>query len=64
MAQFFEIHPDNPQARLLKQAVALLARGDILAVPPTRVTRWSANSTTKPPPTACAAYAGWTTNTT
>ncbi|MFI5444349.1 L-threonylcarbamoyladenylate synthase [Polaromonas sp. UC242_47] len=33
MAQFFEIHPDNPQARLLKQAVALLARGDILAVP-------------------------------
>lgn len=33
MAQFFEVHPDNPQARLLKQAVALLARGDILAVP-------------------------------
>ncbi len=33
MAQFFEIHPDNPQTRLLKQAVALLARGDIVAVP-------------------------------
>ena len=33
MAQFFELHPDNPQIRLLKQAVALLARGDILAVP-------------------------------
>jgi tRNA threonylcarbamoyl adenosine modification protein (Sua5/YciO/YrdC/YwlC family) len=33
MAQFFEIHPDNPQARLLKQAVALLARGAIVAVP-------------------------------
>ena len=33
MAQFFEVHPDNPQQRLLKQAVALLARGEILAVP-------------------------------
>lgn len=33
MAQFFEVHPDNPQLRLLKQAVALLARGDVIAVP-------------------------------
>ena len=33
MAQFFEVHPDNPQARLLKQAVALLEKGGILAVP-------------------------------
>lgn len=33
MAQYFELHPDNPQARLLKQAVALLDRGEILAVP-------------------------------
>ena len=33
MAQFFEVHPDNPQARLLKQAVALLEKGEILAVP-------------------------------
>ncbi len=33
MAQFFDIHPDNPQARLLKQGVALLARGGIAAVP-------------------------------
>ena len=33
MAQFFEVHPDNPQPRLLKQAVALLAKGGILAVP-------------------------------
>ncbi|MBU2411092.1 MAG: threonylcarbamoyl-AMP synthase, partial [Gammaproteobacteria bacterium] len=33
MAQFFEIHPDNPQQRLLKQAAALLARGEVLAVP-------------------------------
>ena len=33
MAQFFQIHPDNPQPRLLKQAVALLARGGVAAVP-------------------------------
>lgn len=33
MPQYFETHPDNPQLRLLKQAVALLQKGDILAVP-------------------------------
>lgn len=33
MAQFFEVHPENPQARLLKQAVALLEKGGVLAVP-------------------------------
>jgi tRNA threonylcarbamoyl adenosine modification protein (Sua5/YciO/YrdC/YwlC family) len=33
MAQLFEVHPDNPQPRLLKQAAALLARGQVLAVP-------------------------------
>lgn len=33
MAQFFEVHPDNPQPRLLKQAVALLHSGGVLAVP-------------------------------
>jgi tRNA threonylcarbamoyl adenosine modification protein (Sua5/YciO/YrdC/YwlC family) len=33
MAQFFSVHPDNPQARLLKQAVQLLQQGRVLAVP-------------------------------
>ena len=33
MAQYFELHPQNPQPRLLKQAVALLAQGGVLAVP-------------------------------
>ncbi|HCX83303.1 MAG: threonylcarbamoyl-AMP synthase [Curvibacter sp. RIFCSPHIGHO2_12_FULL_63_18] len=33
MAQYFEVHPDNPQPRLLKQAVGLLEKGGILAVP-------------------------------
>lgn len=33
MAQLFDLHPENPQMRLLKQAVAMLARGEVLAVP-------------------------------
>lgn len=33
MAQYFELHPENPQPRLLKQAVALLEGGGVLAVP-------------------------------
>jgi tRNA threonylcarbamoyl adenosine modification protein (Sua5/YciO/YrdC/YwlC family) len=33
MSQFFEVHPDNPQPRLLKQAVQLLEKGGVLAVP-------------------------------
>ena len=33
MAQFFSVHPDNPQARLLKQAVQCLKQGQVLAVP-------------------------------
>ncbi len=33
MAQLFEIHPDNPQLRLLRRATDLLAQGGVLAVP-------------------------------
>jgi tRNA threonylcarbamoyl adenosine modification protein (Sua5/YciO/YrdC/YwlC family) len=33
MAQYFSVHPDNPQPRLLKQAVVLLTQGGVLAVP-------------------------------
>ena len=33
MAQYFELHPDNPQPRLLKQAAAILAGGGVVAVP-------------------------------
>ena len=33
MAQYFEIHPENPQARLIKQAATLLQKGGVLAVP-------------------------------
>jgi tRNA threonylcarbamoyl adenosine modification protein (Sua5/YciO/YrdC/YwlC family) len=33
MSQLFEVHPDNPQPRLLKQAAQILQEGGILAIP-------------------------------
>jgi tRNA threonylcarbamoyl adenosine modification protein (Sua5/YciO/YrdC/YwlC family) len=33
MSQYFEVHPENPQSRLIKQAVALLHGGGVCAVP-------------------------------
>jgi tRNA threonylcarbamoyl adenosine modification protein (Sua5/YciO/YrdC/YwlC family) len=33
MAQYFEVHPQNPQARLLKQAASILQQGGIVAIP-------------------------------
>ncbi len=33
MAQFFTIHPDNPQARLIKQAVAIIRNGGVIVFP-------------------------------
>ena len=33
MSQFFQIHPDNPQARLIKQATQILHAGGIVALP-------------------------------
>ncbi len=33
MAQFFEIHPDNPQKRLIQQAVAIIDDGGLVIYP-------------------------------
>lgn len=33
MTQFFQIHPDNPQLRLIKQAVQIVDGGGIVALP-------------------------------
>lgn len=33
MAQFFEIHPIDPQPRLIRQAAAIISRGGIVALP-------------------------------
>ncbi len=33
MAQYFEIHPDNPQKRLIQQAVQIIDRGGLIIYP-------------------------------
>ena len=33
MSQFFQIHPENPQVRLIKQAVEIIHRGGVVAYP-------------------------------
>jgi tRNA threonylcarbamoyl adenosine modification protein (Sua5/YciO/YrdC/YwlC family) len=33
MAQYFEVHPENPHQRLLKQAIALIEKGEVIALP-------------------------------
>ena len=33
MGQFFQIHPENPQARLIKQAAQIVSAGGIVALP-------------------------------
>ncbi|WP_077034537.1 L-threonylcarbamoyladenylate synthase [Pelomonas sp. KK5] len=33
MAQFFEVHPENPQPRFLKQAAQILQQGGVAAIP-------------------------------
>lgn len=33
MSQFFQIHPDNPQERLIRQAVDILRKGGVIAYP-------------------------------
>ncbi|MCD6061531.1 MAG: yciO, partial [Moraxellaceae bacterium] len=33
MTQYFYVHPDNPQVRLIKQAVMLIRDGSVMAYP-------------------------------
>ncbi len=33
MAQFFQVHPDDPQPRLVRQAIEILSRGGIICYP-------------------------------
>ena len=33
MSQFFYIHPENPQARLINQAVEILQKGGVIVYP-------------------------------
>jgi tRNA A37 threonylcarbamoyladenosine synthetase subunit TsaC/SUA5/YrdC len=64
MSQYFEVHPENPQPRLLKQAVQLLERGGVLAVPTDSSYALVCHLDDKAAADACAASARWTTSTT
>lgn len=33
MSQFFQVHPENPQARLIKQAVEIIRKGGVVVYP-------------------------------
>ena len=33
MSQFFYVHPDNPQGRLMKQAAAIISEGGVIVYP-------------------------------
>lgn len=33
MSQFFQIHPDNPQVRLIRQAVEIVRQGKVIVYP-------------------------------
>ena len=33
MSQYFQIHPDNPQARLIKQTVEIINKGGVVVYP-------------------------------
>jgi tRNA threonylcarbamoyl adenosine modification protein (Sua5/YciO/YrdC/YwlC family) len=33
MSQFFKVHPDNPQPRLIAQAIEIVKRGGVIALP-------------------------------
>ena len=44
MAQFFEIHPENPQLRLIHRAVEIIRKGGVIAYPPIHRMRLAATS--------------------
>ena len=33
MSQYFQIHPENPQKRLIDQAIAIIRKGGVVAYP-------------------------------
>lgn len=37
MSQFFYIHPDNPQQRLINQAVDIVRKGGVIVIQPIRL---------------------------
>lgn len=64
MSQFFYIHPDNPQARLINQAVEIVRKGALSSTRPIQATRWAVKLKTKGRWSVSAASASCRTATT
>lgn len=47
MSQFFYIHPDNPQQRLINQAVDIVRKGGVIVYPPIPAMPWVVKLKTK-----------------
>lgn len=64
MSQLFYIHPDNPQPRLINQAVEVLRKGGVIVYPPIPAMRWVACWKRRRRWNAFAASVSWTATTT
>ncbi len=63
MSQFFEIHPENPQPRLIRQAAQILHSGGIAAIPTDSSYALVCHLDDKAPQNHCGAFGALTTNT-
>lgn len=64
MAQLFEVHPDNPQPRFLRQCVQMLQSGGLGAVPTDSSYALVCHLNDKAAAEALRRVRGWTTSTT
>lgn len=56
MSQFFYIHPDNPQQRLINQAVDIVLKGGVIVYPTDSGYAWVVKLKTKAQWSAFAAF--------
>ena len=59
MARYFDVHPRNPQPRLIAQAVAMLHDDALIAYPTDSCYALASSWTAAPVPTVFAGSASW-----
>lgn len=59
VSQFFQIHPENPQARLIKQAVEIIRKGGVVIYPTDSSYAIGCQIATRWLWSACDVCAGW-----
>lgn len=63
VSQFFQIHPENPQPRLIKQAVEIIRGGGVVIYPTDSSYAVACQMGDKGRSSGCDACASWTTST-